>query len=172
MVNIKLGGGKAEEKPASVRSKIGASLFFFIFFAMGSLFTVFLVRDFAVKLAARTWQKTACVILESSVTEDRNNDNPYAFTVRYRYEYGGQTYFSTCYRLQYSGSDDYAKTSELTYKYPVDASAFCFVNPSNPSQAILEHDSLLVFLFIFLPLVFVVIGAGGIYFIWRGHGRI
>jgi hypothetical protein len=47
------------------------------------------------------------------------------------------------------------------------SSVVCYVNPSVPSGAILQRGSLLTPLLVLFPMIFVVIGAGGIYFTWR-----
>ena len=52
-------------------------------------------------------------------------------------------------------------------KYPPGLSSFCYVNPGNPGEAVLQRDSLLFGLVLLFPLIFVVIGAGGIYATWR-----
>ena len=70
-------------------------------------------------------------------------------------------------RRNYTAPDSYSDVQELVQKYPPGLSSFCYVNPGNPGEAVLERDSLLIGLVLLFPLIFVVIGAGGIYFTWR-----
>jgi hypothetical protein len=158
---------RAASKPAGVAGKLGLTLFFFFFFALGSLFEVFIVREFGRAVGQRSWKKVPCKIVTSEVQERDDSDEPFAFTVRYEYEYGGRTYTGTAYKRSYSGSEKYSQAQNLAQKYPTGLGTVCYVDAERPGRAILKRDSLLIGLLVFFPLIFVAIGAGGIYFIWR-----
>lgn len=153
-------------RESSVVGKIGISLFFFAFFAMGMLFEVLLVREVARNVVGRSWPKVTCVILESSVRDDSGSDEPYQFAVKYQYQYENITWQSDRYQFQKDGFSDYQKAQRLVDTYPADSEAVCYVNPKNPSEAILSHSSLGLAFFIIIPTIFVFIGGGGIYGIW------
>jgi hypothetical protein len=159
------GGG--DGKPASIAGRLGLSLFFFVFFAMGSLFEVLIFRELARAVGQRSWRKVPCAIIHSEVQERSDRERPYIFAVRYRYEYGGQPHTGSTYKRNYSGSDKYSGTQQLVQKYPTGRSAFCYVNPADPSQVVLRRDNLAIGLVLLFPPIFMVVGAGGIYFIWR-----
>ena len=155
------------DKPAGVGGKLGLSLFFLIFFAMGSFFEVLMIREFGRALAQRSWKKTPCKVVRSDVQERQNSDDPYAFVVAYEYEHGGQMRTATSYKTGYSGSDKYSDAQAIAQKYPQGAGTHCYVNPKNPAEVVLKRQSLFIGLVLLFPLIFVVIGAGGIYYIWR-----
>jgi hypothetical protein len=157
------GGGKV----AGTAGKLGLSLFFFVFFAMGSLFEVFILREFGRAMGQRSWQKTPCRIVSSEIQEQSGSDFHYLFAVSYEYEYGGHTYTGSVYKRGYSSSDKYSAAQSIVQRYPSGANLFCYVNPGNPGEAVLQRDSLAFGLVFFFPLIFVLIGAGGIYFIWK-----
>jgi hypothetical protein len=157
----------SRDKPSSVAGKFGLSLFFLFFLAMGSLFEVFIVRQFSRALSQHFWKEVACEVVASDVQERSDRELPYAFTVRYRYEYAGPSYTSTRYKRNDAGFDSYSKAQQLAQKYPSGGRTFCYVNPRNASEAVLRRDSPLIGLAVFFPLIFVLIGAGGIYFLWR-----
>ena len=140
------------------------TLFFAVFFAMGSLFTAFIVRDAAKACASRTWPTAPATILESAVKEDGDN---HRFTVRYRYEYERRQFESVTYQHSYTGSDDYAQAQRLADRFPAGSTTTCRVNPANPDDAVLALRSLGIALVIPFPLIFVTIGVGGIWFAWR-----
>ncbi len=167
MIRFRHRGSTGGAKPTGFVGKLGASLFFFVFFAMGSLFEVFIVREFARAVGQRFWTRTPCRIVQSKIEDRNDNEEPCAFVVRYEYAYGGQTYEGSSYRRNYSGSENYSKAQRLAQQYFSGREATCYVNAKNPADAVLERDSLLVGLVLFFPLIFVAIGAGGIYFIWR-----
>jgi hypothetical protein len=161
-VNIQLGRGSSR----SVVGRIFLSLFFLVFFGMGLLFTAFIVRQTYIDARTYSWPKTECVILESGV-HDKGGNSPYEFRVHYQYEWKGHTYSSHRFKTQNRSFSDYSAAQRLVEKFRHDTKAVCYVDPRNPSQAILEHSSLWLALMIFLPLIFVAVGGGGIYVVWR-----
>jgi hypothetical protein len=114
------------------------------------------------------WDETRCLILSSSV-EQRRDD--FCFKVEYRYGAGGRTHVSTLYSPDYGGSADYRSAARLSKRYRPESPAVCYVDPSDPSQAVLAHGSPWVALMMIFPLIFGTIGAGGLYFLWRGAAR-
>ena len=154
-------------KSVGLGGKLGMSLFFFCFFAMGSFFEIITIREFAQATAQRSWQETPCKIVDSKVEERSGSESPYTFAVRYEYQVGGRTLTGTAYKRGYRGSEKYSNVQTLVEKYPSGRNASCFVNPKDPAEVVLRRDSLLTGLVILFPLIFVVIGAGGFYFIWR-----
>jgi len=155
--------------------KLGISLFFLFFFALGTFFEVMIAREFVKVLAQRAWKAHACTILSSGVEDKGRNDNPYVFAVRYEYEFGSKRYESRLYKRGYRGSDEYHEAHRLVERYPAGQESRCYVNPANPSEAVLKRGSLLFGFIALFPLIFVLIGAGGLYAIWflrggRGKG--
>jgi hypothetical protein len=134
---------------------------------MGSLFEVFIIREFGKALGQRSWKKTPCKVVRSDVQERQNADEPFAFVVAYEYKHGGQMRTATSYKQGYSGSEKYSEAQAIAQKYPQGASTHCYVNPQNPAQVVLKRKSLFIGLVALFPLIFVAIGAGGIYYIWR-----
>ncbi len=145
--------------------KIFLSLFLSIFLLAGLFFTAMIVRNSYRIILPRTWQKVDCVILSSQV---RKAGHQYRFQVEYEYEFQGKRYTSTRYARKYKGSGDYGDARGLVKKYRPESSSVCFVNPSNPSEAVLEHKTPWMILGALFSLIFVAVGGGGIYFVWRG----
>jgi len=61
------GTGDGANKPASILGRLGLSLFFLFFFAMGSLFEVFILHEAGRAMDQRSWKKTLCTIVTSEV---------------------------------------------------------------------------------------------------------
>ncbi len=167
MVGMDSHGPKDHDEAPSVGARLGLSLFFLFFFVLGSLFEVLLIRQFGQTIGQRFWKKTPCTILGSEVQERSENEEPFAFTVRYQYAYAGQSYTGSRYRRSDSTSGSYSDMQRLVRKYPAGLSVFCYVDPKDPRRAVLRRDSLALGLVIPFPLIFVVIGAGGAFLIWR-----
>ncbi len=156
--------------PTSVVGKIATSLFLFIFLAMGSVFFWLLMRDTVGALRTWTWHKTPCEILASAVREPdpgERRSGDFYFDVKYRYTFARQTLTSDQYKRSPKPFSDYSKAARLTELYRSESTGTCYVNPSRPTEAVLERDNFFLLPFVLLPLLFMVIGAGGIYFTWR-----
>jgi hypothetical protein len=162
--------GFKSNAPAGVVGRLFQSLFFLLFLGMGLLFVWLVARDSIPGLRTWTWKKTGCEITASSVAEtdqqERRTGNFY-FQVEYRYQFGAQTFTSDRHRLKPASFSDYGKAARLTERYRAGSSAVCYVNPSVPQEAVLERASLLAPFVALFPMIFVAIGAGGIYFTWR-----
>jgi hypothetical protein len=89
--------------------------------------------------SARSWPAVSCVITRSEV-EEPLRDNRYVFRVAYRYTWASQLYEGRTYREENSGSCDLAEADRLARAFPVGSHRVCYVDPSLPSRALLEHD--------------------------------
>jgi hypothetical protein len=154
-------------RPPSFAGKLGLSLFFLFFLAIGSFVALIFAGQLNRVAGQRTWKKVPCTILASEVQRGPDGGGPYVFVIRYRYEFGGQSYESSGYQRGYTGSGEYSETQRLVQEYPAGSSTSCYVNPTNAGEAVLKRDSLMLGLVFLFPLVFVVIGAGGLYMTWR-----
>lgn len=154
-------------KPLGAGGKFGLTLFFALFLTMGSLFEVFIVREFGRAMGQRRWKKVPCRIVSSEVRERSDCEKPFVFSVGYEYSFGGRTHKGSAYKWGYCGSEKYSQAQNLVQKFPPRHSTYCFVNPKRPGQVVLKRKSALVGLMVFFPLIFVLVGAGGIYFVWR-----
>ncbi len=146
---------------------VGAAIFFSIFLLFGVVFIWVIGAEITRIIDSYSWDASRCLITQSSV-EDRGGEAPYHFVVRYTYSYRGRGYVGDNYQLSDSGSGEYRDAQQLVDKYRVGSSAECFVNPKDPSEVILEYSSLWFGLFLLIPLVFVLIGAGGVYASLKG----
>lgn len=156
-------------QPTSLAGKIFLSLFLSIFLLFGLVFIFLFGRDLWQTFESFSWPSQPCVITRSEVLNAPSKDRgePYVFHIEYRYEAGGQSRVSNRYRSKDEKSSNWSEMDALARKFPVGARTTCFVNPANPDEAILRHKSLWIGLFLIVPLVFVWVGAGGIWFTWR-----
>jgi len=171
MATFKFSGFNAGSERSSVVGTLMVALFFFFFFAMGAFFQVMIIREFWRNVAQYSWKKTPCTIVASSVEKTRSSDSPYRFAVRYEYEYNAKEYTSDVYRRDYGRSKKYSDADKFVRKYPQGSQSFCFVNASNPAQAVLRRGSLVVGLFSLIPLIFIFIGGGGLYVMIAGKTK-
>ena len=154
-------------KNQGVGSKIGTSLFFSFFMGMGLLFLGFMFRDLYRDSKPYFWDEAPCKIISSSIVESRSSGGSDQLKIQYSYTYKKRKYSSH----KFSNKGNLGKSSEVRRwknKYRKGAKAKCYVNPSTPSEAVIQRNfdwGLLPFCLI--PLIFVGIGLGGIIFTWK-----
>lgn len=117
---------------------------------------------------ASNWAKTPCVILDSNVSTSSSieyGDFACRPKVKFQYAFANELYVSE--RFDFSKLNrSKSRCKDILQSYSVDQQAFCFVDPQDPTAAVLERGyrfSWLVFLF---PLVFV--GCLGALVFWPG----
>jgi hypothetical protein len=157
-------------RSVGVGGRIFGSLFFFVFLAMGLAFCVFIGREVYLGAKTYTWPRVECVILDSRVVEDAKDNRPYRFQIRYEYQWRGRTHTTEKWSRRGGAYSDYSDAQRLTARYPLDSKAVCFVNPRDPTEALLERPGLWIGFLILLPLIFVGIGGIGLVAMWTKAG--
>src|SRR5262245_30285792 len=167
------GTTNTSDAPSGAAGKGCATIFLLVFAGFGLVFVWLAGRDAFGSLRLLGWKRTDCVVLASSVREptERERDGDFHFEVSYRYSFAGQSFVSSRYRRNPKAFSDYGKAAGLTEKYKAGNTAICYVNPEIPAEAVLERDNPLGLLIVLFPMVFVLIGVGGIYFVWRKKAR-
>lgn len=152
--------------PASIPGRIFLSLFFLIFFAAGCLFEIFFAKTFLENATTYQWKATPATILASNVEPPRRDDEDPTFHVRYGYVFQGRDYTSESYQ---TGTDRLRTKDayQLAGRLATGTQLTCYVDPNQPTEAVLHRKSLWAGLTLLFPLIFVAVGAGGIWFAWR-----
>lgn len=168
--------------PMSLGSKIGATVFFSFFFAMGAVFTYFVARQAYRNAAEHYWNKTDCQITSSTIKEvPRDGGYDYQLIVGYQYHgplaaqnnpEADNQYHGTVVQPDYQGSSDYRDAQRLLDAYPVHAHVPCLVKPDDPTQAVLRAGNAWIGLVILFPLIFVAIGLAGMIAPWWRRRRL
>lgn len=130
---------------------------------VGAVFVYLLWGSFMKAKATREWTETSCLIIQSKVKErsEEHISKEYQWGVEYNYDFEGKPYSSKLYTLR--GSKWTSRRDEvkaLMEEFPKDGKAICFVNPADPSRAILKHDSKAGGYSIWFPMLFVIGGLG------------
>lgn len=128
---------------ASQAMAIGCTgvLFPFVFGAMGLVTLWFLaVEPLTGIVRSRSWDETFCVIRASGVAEHGDSDgDTYAVDIAYDYTYGGKQYTGKRFDFSTGSSSGRDSKARATAEYPVGATRRCYVNPANPSEAVLSR---------------------------------
>ena len=122
------------------------------------------VKSYMTFRDSKNWIETPCVIISSKVGVHRGDDSTtFSVDITFEYEFEGSKYTSSRYNLAPAGSSTgYESKKEVVKKYPPGMETICFVNPKNPSQAVLNRDFTPAMLLTLIPFIPSLIGAGGL----------
>jgi hypothetical protein len=160
-----------EGKLSGIKVVGGMFFLFGMFFLMGfGMLIPFFILPALKVVEARSWQPTTCEIVSSGVrTHSGDDGSTYSVEALYRYEIDGREYTSNRYQFMGGSSSGYDGKAEAVAKIPAGNQAECFVNPDDPFEAVIDRGFGVDFLFGLIPLLFGVIGAGGLAFALRVH---
>jgi hypothetical protein len=93
-------------------------------------------------LAARSWQVVPCQVVSSEVVEHAEpGDEPtYRVDIIYKYQVNGRPYISDRYDFFPGSSSGKDAKREVVKRYPARAAATCFVNPTDPGDAVFHRE--------------------------------
>ncbi len=99
------------------------------------------VKPVALFAAARNWRACPCRIVASRVHASSHRMNTrYGVDIVFAYEYEGRAYVSEDYQLVRDYNRTFGESSERVGHYSPGAASVCYVNPSNPTQAVLDRS--------------------------------
>ncbi|HKV12026.1 MAG TPA: DUF3592 domain-containing protein [Thermoanaerobaculia bacterium] len=154
-------------EPLSQRRRAGQGtgclvLFGLVFALIGGVALWFMfIRPMSRFLAARSWQETPAVIEASQVLESSDSDGTtYKVDVHFTYTFEGREYQSNRYNFLDAYSSGRSGKEEIVAYYSPGLRTVCWVNPENPSEAVLKKDFSASYLIGLIPLVFVLAGVG------------
>jgi hypothetical protein len=158
--------GFAVSPQKSITEKNRANILgYLIIFAIGSFFFYFLmIQPLWDVHRARRWIKTPCVIFSSTVETHRGNKGRsyYEININYGYQFQGRAYQANRYRFISESSIRRKSQNQILQRYPRGTETFCYVNPDNPYEAVIDREFSSEMYFGLLPLIFVLIGLSGV----------
>ncbi len=155
----------------SIGARIVGSLFFLAFFAMGTLFEVLVVTELIRELATYRWHATPATIDSSGVERTGDDEEPYQLTITYRYSHGGVERLSSRVALSPRTSSSYDTIQRESLRLAPGTTTTCYVDPKHPERSVLRRRNPIFGLVAFFPLIFIAIGAVGLYAIWKPASR-
>jgi len=162
-------------KPISSRSsntKNGRRImiaFFSVFLLVGlGVGYGFFVQPLLKIVAAQNWRQVPCEIVSSRVkTHSGDDGSTYSVDVVYRYTYQDRTYTANSYHFFSGSSSGYEAKAEIVRHLPAGSRTICYIDPSHPFDAVLERGITSTLWFGLIPLVFAIVGGGGLVFSLR-----
>ncbi len=145
------------------------------FLVLGGLMFIVAMVMLAVGEKSRSWTSVSCRVLSSSIETPKNfnaEDLVFPFLVSYEYEVNGKKYSGNTFSFNYTAPRDCYESTMLVSRYPAGTLTTCLVDPTDPSQSVLAKPDhpLMPVAGMLIPLGFILVGAGGLYFIWGPPG--
>jgi len=153
------------EKKTSRFGNLGCALFSLPFLLGGAAAIYFLGLNPLLRVVrASSWDATPCVITSSRVV---SNDDTYSVEIRYSYSVNGKLYPGTRYSFFSGSTSGYSGKNEIVQQNPAGKSATCYVNPSDPSDAVFYRGYSSDMLWGLFGVPFFLVGVAGLYTVFR-----
>ncbi len=164
---------RSPKRLAKVWGSRGLLLFFLVFFLAGSATAWFLGIRPAIKIfQARSWVPTPCTVISSRVQTHSGDGTTYSIDILYSYQVHGQEYRSSQYDFMPGSSSGYKGKAKIIAQFPPGKRATCYVNPSDPLEAVLHRGfSKIMWVGILFPIPFLAVGLGGLLYTVRKSRR-
>lgn len=146
-------------------------LFFGIFAVVGAVATWFVgVKPAMELLAARSWEPVECRVLSSFVETHDSDDggDTYSVEIHFEYRMRGRTYQSERYRFTDVSSSGRAGKERVVEAHPEGSVSTCWADPEAPEEAVFDRSFSFMYLIGFFPVAFLVVGAGGLWWVATG----
>ncbi|HWB61126.1 MAG TPA: DUF3592 domain-containing protein [Chthoniobacteraceae bacterium] len=158
-------------KPLSNKANRRQPVWFFVVFTLaglGFLFPTFFLPTARI-ISALGWVKTPCVIQSSSVARKQMSKGPaYSVALQYAYSFGGKNYTGSLYHFYKGTSTGYSHNAAIVARYPRGLNTYCYVNPADPRDSVINRGFAVDAWVALLPLLFVCIGVWCIVHSLRG----
>lgn len=159
------------KKRAQTGSRVLLAGLGFLLLLMGGGFCGVLWNGFQKANRTRSWTQAKATVVSAWIEQprwSRAGDPRYVLQIRYRYEIGGKTWVSRQVTQRDAATRYRERKEKSLRKYRPGSEHICFVNPANPSEAVLKHDTRAPGYTLWFPGLFVVGGAGMMVAAWRG----
>jgi hypothetical protein len=145
---------------APTKAGKGCGMAFFGVFALAGIFALIgLTKTLWDGARSRFWTPASATIVRSEIKPE-NGD--YIVDLEYRYDFKGKIHTGTRLRPDKNTFETEREAQRAQQRYRVDRKVTCYVNASNPEESCLELASPFQFLFLLIPVIFIVVGVGGI----------
>lgn len=156
----------------SVVGKILATLFFGAFLGIGCFFTALIGKSVWRVAETYRWTRADCEIVASSArprTGGGEKGQRYEFAVEYRYRTGRGWLTATRWSTRDAAFERFDDAQRLAERYRPGTRPGCWRDPSEVRAVVLERESLLSAFVLLFPMIFVAVGAGGVWAVWRSR---
>jgi hypothetical protein len=166
-------------QPPPRSSRVGAAntgclfLFCLLFFGVGAfVFHLMVIRPLFLARAAQGWTEVPCEVVSSEVQRHRGGKSTtYRIDILYAYQVAGRPYRANRYDFSSGSSSGHDAKASIVQRYPAGLKTVCYVNPADPTDAVLSRGMPGEMWLAIIPGAFMAAGAGGMFFAFRQRSR-
>jgi len=153
---------QAAQRPKSIGSLLGGIGLGLLIASMGTLFVFALIKGYGRANETRDWPEVPMTITKAEIFEEQIGSSPteYRPIIEYAFTYEGKPATGSGIRRGEGFSRHRSKVERIVKRYPVASEGTCFVNPQNPKQTVLKHNTRAVLYTVWFPGLFVIAGLG------------
>ena len=129
--------------------------------AMGAVGCIYLWLSYQKARHPDHWAERPATVIVSTIDNSgrtQHNDVKYRLEVHYRYQFQGENHLSSRVKLLPIASRDRGKIERWQSLYPVGENVTCYVNPDNPSLAILKKPTKAALYSLWFPALLILFG--------------
>jgi hypothetical protein len=126
-------------QPPSLAARSSQLLICAFVLIFGALLGVSHFWDSFIDMPHLGWQRVPCTIVSSAYR--RGFDRRYTADIRYAYTVNGKAFTADQMRHPLKSIDDIEPIQQALLRYPTGSAAHCFVDPKNPTDAMLGNTS-------------------------------
>ena len=155
-----------KSKPANQRNLL--LIFFAIFFIAGIGFGWMMLGRPLLKIKeSENWLRTSCKIVSSRIKKSRvDKSTTYSVDIVFKYKFSGVEYIGGSYDFMTGSDSDYRSKSKVVDHYSKGKTAYCYVNPDDPVEAVISREFNSPWWLAVIPLIFILVGLGGMIGVW------
>ena len=146
-------------------------VFFSIFLLVGLVVLYFFGSKAAGAMSARSWGAVPARVVSSGVRTHSGEDTTYSVNVLYAYTVGGREYRANRYHFMGGSGGGYEGKRDIVGQYPPGRTFTAYVNPADPTDAVIERGPTADMWLLLLPLVFAAVGGVGVFYSARAGLR-
>ena len=126
------------------------------------VFVFALVKGYGRANETREWTEVPMKITKAEVFEEQLGMSPteYRPIIEYAFTYQGKPATGAGIKRTEGFTKHKSKAQRAVDRYPVGSEGTCFVNPLNPKQTVLKHNTRAVLYTVWFPGLFVIAGLG------------
>jgi len=159
-------------RAAPARKQWITVLFMLVFLGGGSAaFCGFFLRPAFEIMSARSWPAVPCMVISSEVRSYSGKGTTYSVNIFYSYEVKGRAFKSNTYGFMGGSSTGYAGKQAVVARNPPGTRTVCYVNPAEPTEAVLERGFTPDMWFGLIPLLFMAVGGAVLFSAVRQRRR-
>ena len=120
-----------------------------------------LIQPVAQVVKAWWWMRAPCTILSSNLGSTSGVHPTYSAIIKYSYLAGGREYTSSRYGFSGATTNQFGWISSIVGGYRPGATAICYVDPANPSYAVINRGFTFGMLIGIVPIFCLLLGVPG-----------